>query len=510
MQRLDVSTECPSCGGPLDFKEGSNAVQCRYCGSNLLVTGRKQVLSYYVEPKTDEHRAAASVLTARESRGEGECRIAGMRLYFIPYYRLSGHDLRWERAMEDPGTESITPPAFARDSAYADAVGTDARHRSLLLPLAGGLLDIFFGGGSSSGTALPGVPSAGMLKEMESVLRARGDSPGNLFSGELQLAERYLEKNFLACSLSGMGIYSLGVRTSALALRLFHKETLSAKGRIVAADVSIEAALARGMKTELPEGLLYRAVIGRILSLVYFPFWVVEMECAGKRSLSLVDAVTRAVVASGLPLSLYEALDRTTAEAQHRTAGFRTLVCPNCGGDFPVKPDDVVFFCAACVRAWQIYGSDLREVPYRFAAVRVSVKEGEAVPYLPFWVLRTERDGGPRRFFVPAFRYRRLKTLSDIATALTRTQPDYSVSENTDPEIRSGISYGCYYDQEDAALMALFVREGMRAKQRAGTAEEKEEISFSAAELVCFPFLIKGPDLVDPFTGRALPKNALL
>ncbi|MCC6346775.1 MAG: hypothetical protein IT388_06255 [Nitrospirales bacterium] len=510
MNRLDVSTECPSCGGLLDFKEGSNAVQCRYCGSNLLVTGRKQVLSYYVEPKADGHLAAASVLTARKSGRAGECRITGVRLYFIPYYRLSGHDLRWERATEDPGTEDSTPPALARNSAHADAVGMDVRHRSLLLPLAGGLLDMFFGESASSGTALPGAPSAGMLKEIESVLRARGDSPGNLFSGEAQLAERYLEKNFLACSLSGGGIYSLGVRTSALALRLFHEETLSVQGRIVAADVSIEAALARGMKAELPESLLYRAVIGRILSLVYFPFWVVELEYGGKRSLSLVDAVARAVVTSDLPLSLYEVLDRTTAEAQHRRAGFRALVCPNCGGDLPVKPDDVVFVCAFCVRAWQIYGGDLREVPYRFAVVRASAREGEAVPYLPFWVLHTERGDGPRRFFLPAFRYRRLKTLSDIATALTRTQPEYSVSENTDSAVRSDISYGCYYDQEDAALLALFVREGMKMKQRAGVVEEKEEISFSAAELVWFPFSIKGPDLVDPFTGRALLKNALL
>ena len=47
---LVVSTECPLCGAPLDFTEGSNAVQCLHCRSNLLVTGRKQVLSYYVAP----------------------------------------------------------------------------------------------------------------------------------------------------------------------------------------------------------------------------------------------------------------------------------------------------------------------------------------------------------------------------------------------------------------------------------------------------------------------------
>ena len=54
-RRLVVSTECPTCGAPLDFKEGSNAVRCQYCRSNLLITGRKHVLSYYVKPKVHPH-----------------------------------------------------------------------------------------------------------------------------------------------------------------------------------------------------------------------------------------------------------------------------------------------------------------------------------------------------------------------------------------------------------------------------------------------------------------------
>ena len=38
MSHLVVSTECPLCGAPLDFAEGSNAVRCQHCRSNLLVT----------------------------------------------------------------------------------------------------------------------------------------------------------------------------------------------------------------------------------------------------------------------------------------------------------------------------------------------------------------------------------------------------------------------------------------------------------------------------------------
>ena len=91
MSQVVVSTECPTCSGPLDLSEGANAIRCPSCGSNLLVTGRKQVLSYWVAPKVKAEVAGAVARTGRL-----EARVAGARLFFVPFYRLTGHDFQWQ------------------------------------------------------------------------------------------------------------------------------------------------------------------------------------------------------------------------------------------------------------------------------------------------------------------------------------------------------------------------------------------------------------------------------
>jgi len=104
MSQVVVSTECPTCSGPLDFSEGVNAIRCPSCGSDLLVTGRKQVLSYWVAPKVKAEVAGAVARTGRL-----EARVAGARLFFVPFYRLTGHDFQWQDVPPKPEPES---PAF--------------------------------------------------------------------------------------------------------------------------------------------------------------------------------------------------------------------------------------------------------------------------------------------------------------------------------------------------------------------------------------------------------------
>ncbi|WDT75286.1 MAG: hypothetical protein MPW16_18720 [Candidatus Manganitrophus sp.] len=121
--RLTVSTGCPTCGAPLDFTEGSHAIQCGHCRSRLLVTGRKQLLSYFISPKLDVHRAVAKALLALKEEGV-ECRVIEPRLYFIPYYRLTGHDFLWEKSAPKPKIEPIDLSAFSPDPPQADLTMT--------------------------------------------------------------------------------------------------------------------------------------------------------------------------------------------------------------------------------------------------------------------------------------------------------------------------------------------------------------------------------------------------
>jgi len=450
MNRLVVSTECPTCGAPLDFGEGSNAVQCLHCRSQLLVTGRKRVLSYYVAPKVEAREAAVKVMCAQQEAGQ-RCRISKVERYFIPYYRLTGDDLRWEKA-EAPA------PADSEDGQ--------------LLPL-----DLL---------SLRQRPSFGDDDE-----------------APLSLHDRYIERSFIACQLPEAGLYSLGIRPAVLRLLLFQGSTVRALGKVVAPDVGAEAALARGMKVAEIDPILQRRVIGSLLSLVYFPYWVVEVERREARVLSLVDAVSAAIPGLGVGARLYDVLNRDPA-ADPPSVGFRPLVCPNCGADLPVRPDDIIFFCASCESAWEIEGEELRAVTYEIGVVP-GAAAGAVVKYLPFWRLEVDApQGSPSRFFLPGFRCRRLKILVDLARALSEHMPAGG-GAFVGAEV-----HGCHYDRDDARLLAELTYPELRPRPRRAVAELQERrLQLRTAVLVWLPFEVRGQELIDCCTGHAVSQQLL-
>ncbi|MBF0557429.1 MAG: hypothetical protein HQL08_01470 [Nitrospirae bacterium] len=469
MERYVVSAECPSCGAPLDFNEGSNSVQCMSCRSNLLVTGRKQVLSYYFGPKIDEKTAAAISLAAHKEMRPGTCRIDKAGLYFVPYYRLTGHEFRWDRAEQKPDQDGDNFISIViRGEVFSDA-----------------LFDA--GGNSPNMTVNP-------------LLFSESGSFVHTGSQDIQINNRYVEKNFIACNLSGLTFYSLGLRPTVIKLKMFHKEDMAQLGNIATTDLSPEKALSRMMMVDR-ERLVYRTVLDQILSLVYSPYWVVEMSCLKEKMLVMLDAVSGSVIKPDAPISIYDALNRDGGGLQ-KTTGFRALVCPNCGWDLPAAPDSVIFFCSSCSRAWQIFGSDFNEITYEIAQVPgENIQENSR--YLPFWILQTGCTGDtPFRFFLPAFRCRRLQFLSDLAAIYTKAQPTYTVLEGGKLDAGSGSFYGCCYDQEDAALFSHFVFEGLKAKQPVFARSLKGDIfTFEDVRLVWFPFAVSGPSITDPFTG---------
>ena len=508
MNAYIVSTECPSCSAPLDFSEGTNAVQCLHCHSKLLVTGRKQVLSYFISPAVDHYRAIASAMRAQQEQGR-ECRVIKPQIYFIPYYRLTGNDFRWEEAPREP---------VKQDLEYSQPAGADYDYHwehedatidfDTLFRYAGDLIDIVRGKPCASGSQInPLQSTTGDDALTHTLLQKNG---ARVFEdagpGKVQLADRYVEKNFIACDLHGEGLYSLGLRPTVLRLELFQRSSLESHGKVVTPDLAINEAVSNGMKDAGMQPLLLRTVIGRMLSVIYFPFWVIEMECQGNRLVTIVDGVSQSAVKLDAETSIYSILDQGQ-QAEPQTVGFRPLGCPNCGWDLPLRPDDAIFFCSSCARAWQIYGSDLKEVPYQIAqADNIS----GPLKHLPFWVLTANAGGAePLAFYVPAFRFRRLKLLADLATNITRKKPDYSICGDDKQGMKD--MQGCYYDAEDAFLVAQFIQAGITSK----TPEEmrlfnKNSLSLKSATLIWFPFKVIGGNLVDPFTGTMIAQGLLL
>ena len=508
MSQVVLSTECPTCGGPLDFSEGANAIRCPSCRSNLLVTGRKQVLSYWVAP-----RVKAEVAGAASRTGRLEARVVRAQLYFVPFYRLTGHDFRWQDAPPKPAPESPALPAMLVGG--ADRASDRTEIEIPLGSMLGWGADLLLGGraGDVVRDLLGSRPSPERSLE-QAVLTAPRPAAASAPEAPVQFLDRYVEKSFPAADLPGLGVFSLGVRTQALQVSLFRREALAALGKIVAPQMDDATAMAQGLAARGFEHVVYRQVLGRILSVIYFPFWVVELAQGGQEWLTIVDAVAESIVQPRAPVALYDALERG-ATGEPQTVGFRPLVCPNCGWDLPVEPDDVIFFCTSCGRAWQIHGVELTETPHEIAEVAPAgtpdtasgVADGGRptdTVYLPFWLLDRAADGPDGRVCVPAFRYRRLKVLEDLATRLSTKPPAYRPWTGERPTV-----HGCFYDAEDAVLLARFTAAGRRRTPDAVKAAAAAEPAFQGARLAWFPFKRESQSLLDPFTGLALQETLL-
>jgi DNA-directed RNA polymerase subunit RPC12/RpoP len=450
---LTVATNCPNCGAAIDFSEGSNALRCDHCRSQLLVTGHGRVLSYFVAPRVEA--AAATSAARRAQEGPGPLRTGEARLFFLPYYRFTATDVRWQR----PEPEPPEPPPEPGDGESASSPAVDLLIRRL----------------------------------------AERDPD------EIECDDRAIERNFTAVALPGLSLYSLGMRPSALRLELYRREPLGAFGHVVGVEMSAETALATGRKTGDGSDIACRAVVGTVLSVVYFPFWFVEIRRPQSRSLTIVDGVSRTVVDRDVDCAILERLGKPAA-GEPSVIGLRPLVCPNCGWELPVMPQHVIFYCGSCARAWRIAGDELVEIPHAFAAAPSSGARAPA-EHLPFWALRAAVGSeAPQSFLAPAFRYRRARSLVDLTASLSRLAG--ALSKGSSPPPRA---HGGFYDQTDAAALALLAEAG--APPRSFTRAERyrdESIRVDGAELVWLPFVADAYSLRDPFCGAAITRSLLL
>ncbi|MFI5303439.1 MAG: hypothetical protein ACHQYP_01475 [Nitrospiria bacterium] len=477
---LLVSSECPTCGAPLDFMEGANAVQCIHCKSNLLVTGRKQMLSYFVRPRLDIHRGVAKAMVAHKEAGQS-CRMISPQLYFIPYYRLMGHDFRWESKPKERRTEEEYFPDRIGDplSKTGKTIGEGVNQ----------LFSLILGRNE-----LPSYQSNPFSKDDHIPLNGISRE-----EHEIVFQDQYIEKNFIGTLCKEFGLYSLGVRPAVLKLELFGKSTLESLGKVVRPDLPPAEAFERGMKTVGGHTLLFRQVLSWMLSLVYFPFWLMEVEVEGDHCMTVLDAVSETVIQLRTPHSLSESLSHLQTD-EPKVIEFRPLVCPNCGWSLDVRKEDVIFYCNSCKKPWQIIGSGFTEVNDQ-VIVPSSFQSDMKAKYLPFWII--EVDMGIEkieRYFLPGFRYRRLKTLADIALALTKKNPSYTVSEHRDIE-----ACGCYYDQEDAINLAKVIHAKIAFNSPGGTlSDQTSSLNSKKITLSWIPFHIQGDFGIDPFTGISI------
>jgi hypothetical protein len=309
-------------------------------------------------------------------------------------------------------------------------------------------------------------------------------------SAPAEFGERVVERSFLACAWDGLGLYSIGVRAGVLRLALFRADALPGDARVVVPETTPEAALAHALRM-VDQGVAQRALVGAMLGLVYFPFWVVPLGTAERCRFAMVDAVTGALVTAEGPPRLVESLV-SPPETAATPLPLRPLLCPNCGWDLPDDPDHVVFYCAQCAHAWQL--DDDRLAPLDCAVVAPPASCAGAVQHLPMWLV--EAPSAPpamRRIVVPAFRHHALRLQLTLAERLTRKAIDVPAGTvaPSDPA-------GAYVDREDALSLARFIAAGID-RTAAATAD------LAAARVLWWPFERLPGSYREPTTGFALP-----
>ncbi len=309
-----------------------------------------------------------------------------------------------------------------------------------------------------------------------------------------ELAERTIERNFLACEWDGLGLYSLGVRTSALRLELLRTDALPDGARVGAPETTADVALAHALRLTTPELVAHRAVLCGMLSLVYFPFWIVPLGTADACRFAIVDGVTGALVSAEGPPGLRERLASPSAPIATPIAP-RPLVCPNCGWDLPDDPDHVVFFCGQCARTWALVESRLEPAPHTVAAPPPSCRG--PLEHDPVWIVDVP-DAPPalRRIVVPAFRHRTLRLVLTLATLLTRK----AISPTASPSAPT-IATGAYLDRDDALALARLIATGIDRRRAAS-------LALGDVRLVWWPFERLAGSVREPYTGFALPAAA--
>jgi len=326
-------------------------------------------------------------------------------------------------------------------------------------------------------------------------------------------------------------VFSLGLRPEILKLSLFEKQKVAERGMLAPVGFTAAQKEEMGYAPLNKEDVVARRVFGKSASVIYFPFWIVEVVRGSESALSVVDGVSGEVPNPKAPTSLLDALVDKDGQT-FDVAALRPLKCPVCAADLPVKPNDAVFICPGCRKAWYINGSELTQVHYTVVPPKLK-RQSLPVEYFPYWVVRADvRKGGdaitnkydliklspgvflpkeedkavPLRFFVPAFRLGSMNVLSRLAMSFTRNQPEFEGSEPDEFVVR-----GSYLSPEDALTLAPLVLFSLVPKGNKNAVKFALEsvVEPILGELVMIPYYKGRMEYTDALFGWTVPVGAL-
>jgi predicted RNA-binding Zn-ribbon protein involved in translation (DUF1610 family) len=319
---------------------------------------------------------------------------------------------------------------------------------------------------------------------------------------------RHLDRSFPATSLEGLPMYSLGIRTSVLQLRLFKPETLREKGKVYPVTIGIDRALDTGLGKRY-KGAPDTCVISQILSIVYAPIWEANIRGIDGDFSLIIDALSETIIEHR---ASFRFLSNHLPEANSPPSSaisFHALSCPNCGWDITPDAKLCVFVCNNCRWVWECGAQGLKAAR-GFLVPAPAPCELQHLIYLPFWIFPAEKNPSrshpcktaAAKIFIPAFGSRDLNVLHRLASAFTSVQPGLDLIPLSGD--LSGVKIeGAVLRWEDAVKLAgLFAGNGIQKIHLLPRSD-------SSRQLVWLPFYEKGIYLRDALLNTGTQKAKL-
>lgn len=340
---------------------------------------------------------------------------------------------------------------------------------------------------------------------------------GMLFScrGQ-QLTERLLDTSIRAVEIQGFP-QSLGFRPQSLALRFVTPEV---SGRFLAVENPLKTSVETLHQRRLAAGpgkMDFSVFIGEECSLIYAP-----VKRVGEKQFQ--DAVDNKKLPKISAANLKECQKQEPLADSELS--FVPALCPACGWDLKGERDSLVLLCANCHTAWKASLAGLQPV---LASV-FPPEDKQEILQIPFWRLRVEIDGLeihsyadlvrqanlPKAmepawekqqafFWLPAFKIQPRLFLR-LAKNMTIIQP----SEAPECHIDASSFYPVTMTASEATeSLAVLLATMILPRQRIFPLLPHLHITLHAARLMFWPFKLQGLDIIEPYSGMALNRNAL-
>jgi hypothetical protein len=329
-------------------------------------------------------------------------------------------------------------------------------------------------------------------------------------------------------------------------LRLYHPTRISERELVLPIQVSPQEAVKRS-SAFLTFGFGDSAVqvelqdtqfVGEAFSIVYFPFWLLEVGAGDQTGLLIIDAVANQVKRTLWQQDLSSFLNGQGVERYDTGSETLDLIpfrCPVCGWDLPFSPQSKVHICPTCTRAWAEYKGAYTQVEYQLTAVESGCEH--ILHYMPFWVLQTRihtaqgllstradlrklapgltagrqdpHAADPIRFPIPAFRIKSMRSLCRFATLFSRRPPDSGprVKERLEKEKFAAV-YLLAGEAEEMARVVLF---SLVPKYHRTARRLLKEATFESRPpvLTYYPFFRKGLYLREVNSNHGIQHGAV-